>query len=180
MSRAWLIGFITAGVISTTACGGQGGAPATSATPAANPAAPAMEARWLRGLWANDIKQELAAVGITCKGPAQENRTNVWLCESGTPLVRYQVRFYGNSPGKIEYLNAVVTQSGPAKDALCLRLFGVMAGLHFEGADRAQAMKWLETSIAGGGTTVIGPAKYKLAGDANRRTFDVKASGSEW
>jgi hypothetical protein len=34
--------------------------------------------------------------------------------------------------------------------------------------------------MAGGGTAVIGPAKYKLAGDANRRVFDVKASGSEW
>ena len=180
MSRTCVVILLAAGALTAAACGGQGGAPATSASTAAKPEAPALETRWLRGLWANDIKQELAGIGITCKGPMQENRTNVWICESGTPLVSYQVRFYGSTPGKIEYLNAIVTQSGPARDALCLRVFGVLAGLHFEGADQAQAKKWLEASIATGGTTAIGPAKYKLAGDASRRTFDVKASGSEW
>jgi hypothetical protein len=179
MNRTFLIGLIAAGVLMAAACGGPGGnATATSAS--ATPAASAMETRWLRGLWADDIKKELATIGLTCKGPMQENRTNVWMCEAATPLVSYQVRFYGSTPGKIEYINAVVTQSGPAKDALGLRLFGVVAGLHFDGADQAQARKWLEASIASGGTTVIGPAKYKLAGDAGRRTFDVKASGSEW
>jgi hypothetical protein len=172
---------VTAGAIVAAACGGQGaGAPAASAAPASTTAAPAMETRWLRGLWANDIRQELLTVGLTCKGPTEQNRTSVWMCEVATPLVSYQVRFYGSTPGKIEYINAVVTQSGPPKDALPLRVFGVLAGLHFEGADQAQARKWLQTSIAGGGTTIIGPAKYKLAGDANRRTFDIKASGSDW
>ncbi len=181
MHRTWLVIVLAAVALSTAACGGQGGSsPATSEGAAAKPAAPAVETRWLRGLWANDIRQELAGIGITCKGPMQENRTNVWMCEAGTPLVSYQVRFYGSTPGKIEYINAVVTQSGPAKDAPCLRLFGVLTALHFDGADRAQAAKWLEASMASGGTTVIGPAKYKLAGDPGRRTFDLKASGSEW
>ncbi len=181
MHRTLLISLIAAGMISAAACGGQNaGAPAASAPAAAGSAAPAFETRWLRGLWAKDIWTELSAIGIACKGPSQENRTNVWTCESGTPLVSYRVRFYGSAPGKIEYINAVVSQSGPAKDAPCLRVFGALAGLHFEGADRAQAQKWLEASLAGGGATEIGPAKYKLAGDANRRVFDVKASGSEW
>jgi len=43
-----------------------------------------------------------------------------------------------------------------------------------------KARQWLQASFAGGGSTVIGPAKYKLAGDAGRRTFDIKASGSDW
>ncbi len=178
MYRSWLTLFLAAIVMSASACGG-GSAPAASAT-AAKPAAPAFETRWLRGLWADDIKKELGSIGISCRGPMQENRTNVWMCEAGTPLVGYQVRFYGSSPGKIEYINAIVTQSGPAKDGPCLRLFGVMAGLHFDGADLPQARKWLDATLAAGGTTEIGPAKYKLAGDANRRVFDVKASGSEW
>jgi hypothetical protein len=181
MHRHWLVLILTAGVITTAACGESGsGEPATTTAPAAKPAAPSMETRWLRGLWDRDLREALSEVGITCKGPTAQNRTNVWMCESGTPLVRYQVRFYGSAPGKIEYINAVVTQSGPAKDALSLRVFGVLAGLHFEGADQAKAREWLQASIAGGGTTVIGPAKYKLAGDAGRRTFDIKASGSEW
>jgi hypothetical protein len=181
MHRTWLGLVLTVGILATAACGGSGSeGAATSAAPTAKPAAPALETRWLRGLWDNDIRQALSTVGITCKGPTEQNRTNVWMCESGTPLVSYQVRFYGNAPGKIEYINAVVTQSGPAKDALPLRVFGVLAGLHFEGADQARAREWLQASIGGGGTTVIGPAKYKLAGDANRRTFDIKASGSDW
>jgi hypothetical protein len=160
-------------------CGGSGSSQPAS-QPAAQAAAPAFETKWLRGLWANDIRDAVGQVGLTCKGPAQEGQSSVWTCESGTPLVSYRLRFYGSAPGKIEYLNAVVTQSGPAKDAIPLRLFGVMAGLHFDGANPAQAKAWLATTIEAGGNTVIGPAKYKLAGDPGRRVFDVKAGGSEW
>jgi hypothetical protein len=160
-------------------CGGSGvGQPA--AQPAAQASTPSVETRWLRGLWANDIRDAVGQVGLTCKGPTQEGQSSVWTCESGTPLVNYRLRFYGSAPGKIEYLNAVVTQSGPTKDAIPLRLFALMAGLHFDGADAAQAKEWIARTIEAGGNTVIGPAKYKLAGDANRRVFDVKASGSEW
>ena len=181
MYRTSLGIILTAGILATMACGGSGSSGSSPApAAAATPAAPAAETRWLRGLWDNDIRQALAPVGITCQGPTEQNRSQVWMCESGTPLVSYQVRFYGSAPGKIEYINAVVTQSGPAKDAIPLRLFGVLAGLHFEGADQALAKKWLADTLAGGGMTTIGPAKYKLAGDANRRTFDIKASGSEW
>lgn len=180
MRRTWLFLICSAVALAAVACGQSGNAPATSAAPAEKSAAPAIETRWLRGLWANDIRAELGRIGFTCKGPVQENRTNVWMCESATPLVSYQVRFYGSAPGKIEYINAVVTQSGPAKDVPCLRLFGTLAGLHFEGADQAAAKKWLADTLTAGGMTTIGPAKYQLAGDANRRVFDVKASGSDW
>jgi hypothetical protein len=140
-----------------------------------------METRWLRGLWANDIRDALKPAGLNCQGPRQESRTNVWTCQSATPLVDYTVRFYGSAPGKIEYINSVVTQSGPAKDALPLRVFGVLAGLHFEGADPVKARAWIQSAFsAGTGTNEIGPAKYKLAGDANRRVLDIKASGSDW
>jgi hypothetical protein len=175
-----LVGALTALVIATSACGGGPGSNRTAATAGDKPAAPAFETRWLRGLWANDIRDAVGKVGLTCKGPNQENRSSVWLCESATPLVRYQLKFYGSAPGKIEYLNAVVSQSGPAKDTVPLRLFEVLAGLHFDGGDPAQAHEWLTKAIEAGGATVIGPAKLKLAGDANRRTFDLKASGSDW
>ncbi len=170
---------IAALVIGVGGCGGAG-SEQTAAQPAGRAAAPSLETRWLRGLWANDIREAVGKIGLTCKGPTLQNRTNVWMCESGTPLVTYQLRFYGGAPGKIEYLNAVVSQSGPAKDTAPLRLFGVLAGLRFEGGNPAQAREWLEKTLAAGGVTVIGPAKYKLAGDANRRVFDIKASGSEW
>jgi hypothetical protein len=161
-------------------CGGSGSSGSPEAKPPDAASAPALETRWLQGLFAKDVRDALGTVGLTCKGPVLENRTNVWTCESGTPLVSYRVRFYGIAPGKIDYLNAVVTQSGPAKDTLALRIFSAMAGLHFIGADPAKAREWVNASIAEGGTTVIGPAKYKLSGDANRRIFDMKASGSEW
>jgi hypothetical protein len=148
--------------------------------PAAQAAAPAFEVKWLRGLFADDIRTAVGKAGLTCKGPNLENRTNVWLCESGTPLVTYQLTFYGSTPAKIEYLHAVVGQSGPAKSDAPLHLFTVMASLHFDGGDPAQAREWLTKTLEGGGTTEIGPAKYKLAGDPNRRVFDIKASGSEW
>ena len=180
MCRSWLTSSVIGIIIAAAACSGSAPKEPAGAPAGGKAAAPTLETRWLRGLWANDIRDQLATVGLTCKGPLQEKGTNVWMCESGTPLVSYQMRFYGSSPGKIEYINAVVTQSGPAKDALALRVFAVLAGLHFDGADQAKARQWLQATIAAGGNTVIGPAKYKLAGDAGRRTFDVKASGSEW
>jgi len=160
------------------ACSESGGSQQTAQ--AGRPAAPAVESRWLRGLWANDIREALGPVGLTCKGPVMENRTNVWTCVSGTPLVSYKVRFFGIAPGKIDYINAVVTQSGPAKDALPLRLFEALAGLRFEEADQAKARTWMRASIATGGATSIGPARYKLSGDANRRVLDLKSADSEW
>jgi hypothetical protein len=177
------IGVALASMLLAAAAGGCGGpgsgqAPAKPAEQAAG--APAFETRWLRGLWANDIREVVGQVGLACKGPAMENRTNVWTCESATPLVRYRLRFFGSAPGKIEYLNAVVEQSGPAKDAAPRRLFGALAGLHFDGGDTGKAREWLAASFEAGGATVIGPAKYKLAGDPNRRVLDIKASGSEW
>jgi hypothetical protein len=159
-------------------CGGSGGS--QQAGQAGQSSAPAVEMRWLRGLWANDIRAALDTVGLPCKGPVMENRTNVWTCESGTPLVTYRVRYFGVAPGKIDYVNAVVTQGGVAKDALPLRVFAALAGLRFEGADQVKARGWMEASIAAGGSTSIGPAKYKLSGDANRRVLDLKAAGSEW
>jgi hypothetical protein len=169
-----------AAVLVAGGCGGPRSGGSQEAKPADAASAPALETRWLGGLWTDDIRKALGEVGLTCKGPVMENRTNVWTCESGTPLVTYRVRFYGIAPGKIDYVNAVVTQSGAAKDALPLRVFGAMAGLHFIGADPAKAREWVKASIADGGTTAIGPAKYKLSGDANRRVFEIKASGSEW
>ena len=167
-------------VLAAAGCGGSGSSQPAGVPAAGMPGAQAFETRWLRGLWANDIREAVGKIGLTCKGPTQENRTNVWMCESGTPLVSYQLRFYGGAPGKIEYLNAVVIQSGPAKDAVPLRFFGVLAGLHFDGGEPAQAREWLTKTFEAGGNTVIGPAKYKLAGDAKRRVFDIKASNSEW
>jgi hypothetical protein len=160
------------------ACGGSGGS--QPGGQAGQASAPAVETKWLRGLWATDIREALVPVGLTCKGPVMENRTNVWTCETGTPLVGYKVRYFGIAPGKIDYINAVVTQSGPAKDALPLRIFTALAGLRFEGADPAKAREWMQASIAGGGSTAIGPARYKLSGDANRRILDLKSAGSEW
>jgi hypothetical protein len=166
-----------AGVMLVVGCGGSGGSTNTKSLVSKEPA---IENRWLRGLWANDIRDAVGKIGMTCKGPNIENKSSVWMCESGTPLVSYKLRFYGSAPGKIEYLNAVVEQSGPAKGELPLRLFGVLAGLHFDGADQAKLRTWLQSTIDAGGLTEFGPTKYKLAGDANRRVFDMKASGSEW
>lgn len=160
-------------------CGGTG-SNQPAGQPAAGAAAPAFETKWLRGLFADDIRAAVGKAGLTCKGPNLENRTSVWLCESGTPLVTYQLIFYGSAPGKIEYLHAVVGQSGAAKNDAPLHLFNVMAGLHFDGGDTGRAKEWLAATLETGGLTEIGPAKYKLAGDANRRIFDIKASASEW
>jgi hypothetical protein len=168
---------LTGLVVSVAACGGSSAPPTATNVP---PATSGPETRWLRGLWAKDISTELEKVQVICQGPRVENRTNVWTCEAATPLVSYKVVFYGSAPAKIEYINAVVTQSGGAKDMIPLRVFGALANLHFEGADPVKARTWIQASLATGGTTEFGPAKYKLAGDQNRRTLDIKAKGSDW
>jgi hypothetical protein len=175
----WWCAAVVVLAAAAAACGGSGSSQ-PAASPGSQAAAPAFETRWLRGVFADDIRAAVGKAGLTCKGPNVENKTNVWLCESGTPLVTYQLTFYGPTPAKIEYLHAVVIQSGAAKNEAPLHLFGALAGLHFDGGDTTQAKEWLTKTLEPGGNTAIGPAKYKLAGDANRRVFDIKASGSEW
>jgi len=177
-----LAAVIVALAVVTGGCGGTAPEPATTSpgATAAQAGADVTETRWLRGLWANDIRQALGTAGLTCAGPVLENRFSVWSCESGTPLVSYKTRFYGTAPGKIEYITAMVTQTERPKDDLALRLFVALAGLHFEGSDPAKARTWVRDSVAKGGSTAFGPAKFKLQGDERRRQFDIKASGSEW
>jgi hypothetical protein len=160
------------------ACGSGSEQPA--AKPADQAGTPAFETRWLRGVFADDVKAAVGKAGLACKGPNIENKSSVWQCQSATPLVAYQLTFYGSAPAKIEYVHAVVIQSGAAKTEPLLQLFGALAGLHFDGGDAPQAREWLAKTLEAGGTTEIGPAKYTLGGDANRRVFDIKAKGSEW
>jgi len=179
MRNMWKVAVLAA--TAAAACAGPSGSQqANQPSQAAQASAPTVETRWLRGLWADDIKDALRPLGLTCKGPVMENRTNVWTCESGTPLVTYKVRIFGVAPGKIDYINAVVTQSGAAKDALPLRLFGALGGLRFEGADAEKARAWMEATMTAGGATAIGPARYKLSGEAGRRVLDLKSADSEW
>jgi hypothetical protein len=167
-------------------CGGSnetaapGKAAAAAGDSSAGAAAAVTENRWLRGLWANDIRKALGAVNVACTGPVMENRQSVWSCGSGTPLVANKVLFYGSAPGKIEYITATVTQSDRPKDDLALRVFVALAGLHFEGAEPQKARAWVRKTIAAGGSTSFGPARFKLLGDERRRQLDIKAAGSEW
>jgi hypothetical protein len=182
MTRDLILSLAAAALLA--GCGGpstnrSGGAPQPAVEKAA-PAAPAVETRWLRGLWASDIRKALPAENVTCQGPKQEGQTTAWSCEWGTPLVRYRVLYYGSAPGKIEYLNATVTQSNQPKDSLVLPLFTALASLHFDGSNAAAARAWVQKTTAGGGQTVFGPAKFKLSGDVTRRILEIKASGSEW
>ena len=156
--------------------------PASPATPPAGQGSGAevTETRWLRGLWANDVREALGTVDMKCTGPVMENRSSVWSCESGTPLVSYRARFYGSAPGKIEYITATVSQTERPKDDIVLRVFVALAGLHFEGSEPVAARAWVRQNLAKGGTTEFGPAKFKLQGDERRRQLDIKASGSEW
>jgi hypothetical protein len=175
MTRTLLAVFALA--LSLAACGGPSGGPTADT---ASSAAPAMETRWLRGLWASDIQKALSQQHLTCQGPKKEGQTNAWSCDWGTVLVQHKVLFYGSAPGKIEYLKATVSQSDQPKDSRVLPLFTALAGLHFNGAEPAKAREWVEKTTANGGETVFGPAKFKLSGDVTRRSLEIKASGSEW
>ena len=172
------------GTIALAACGGgtptPGGTGKDAAVAQAAKSEPAMETRWLRGLWASDIRKALPADNVRCEGPRQEGQSTAWSCQWGTPLVTYKVLYYGAAPGKIEYINARVTQSNQPKDSLSLAVFTRIAGLHFEGADPVAAREWVQKALAEGGQTTFGPAKFKISGDVTRRTLEVKASGSEW
>jgi hypothetical protein len=174
MSRVLIAPFILA--LGVAACGGS----STSRAPDPGSTTPALETRWLRGLWATDIQKALPQQNVACQGPKKEGQASAWSCEWGTVLQHYKVVFYGSAPGKIEYLNASVTQSDQPKDARVLPLFTALAGLHFNGAEPAQARDWVEKNLANGGQTVYGPAKFKLSGDVTRRILEIKASGSEW
>ncbi len=165
----WLI------VTATAACGGGAGSNPAPATPK-----PAFETRWLRGISATEVKTIAQARGLVCQGPTREGGTNVWTCETATPLVGYRVRFYGSAPLKLEYITATITQTGNAKRDFVAPLFVALAGLHYDGGDVQQARTWVSNAIDAPGQTTIGPGKFKVSGDLLKLTLDIKASGADW
>ncbi len=180
MSRAPIAPIVV--LVLLAGCGGPstGSSKAAGAPAVEKASTPPLETRWLRGLWASDIQKALPQPNVACQGPKKEGQTNAWSCEWGTVLVHYKVLFYGSAPGKIEYVNASVVQADQPKDARVLPLFTALAGLRFNGAEPAQARGWLEQSLASGGQTAFGPAKFKVSGDVTKRVLEIKASGSDW
>jgi hypothetical protein len=157
-----------------TACGGPGKQPEPAA------AKPRFETRWLRGISATEVKTIAQARGLACQGPMREGGTNVWRCDARTPLVGYQVQFYGSAPLKLEYITATVTQVGNAKADFVAPLFVALAGLHYDGGEAQQARSWVAKAIEAPGETTIGPGKFKVSGDLLKLTLDIKASGADW
>ena len=158
-----------------TACGG--GTP-EQAPPSPKPR---FETRWLRGISATEVKTIAQNRGLVCQGPTREGGTNVWTCETRTPLVSYRVQCYGSAPLKLEYITATITQvGGNAKAEFVTPLFVALAGLHYDGGDAEQARTWVAQAIAAPGETTIGPGKFKVSGDLLKLTLDIKASGSDW
>jgi hypothetical protein len=90
------------------------------------------------------------------------------------------VEFYGKEPGRLEYIRAVVTQSGAPKAALAMAFLKSLANARYTGGDPARATAWVEQQLAAGGQTMIGPASLELSGDPARVVFEIKAPGSEW
>jgi len=173
--RQWAGGLVLAGLaLVCIPLGGCGGAEP------ADPAPTGPEDRWLRGLAATEVKTVAEARGLACSGPGLEGGLSAWTCQAQTPLVSYQVKFYGSAPLKIEYVTATITQAGPPKPELVEPLFVALAGLHYEGNDAPKARAWAAQSIATGGTIEFGPAKFKISGDLGRIRLDIKAAGSDW
>ncbi len=162
-------------LVMLTACG-RGTPEQTARTPKA-----LFETRWLRGISATEVKTIAQERGLLCQGPTREGGTNVWTCETRTPLVSYRVQCYGSAPLKLEYITATITQvGGNAKPDFVAPLFVALAGLHYDGGDAQQARTWVSQAIAAPGETTIGPGKFKVSGDLLKMTLDIKASGSDW
>jgi hypothetical protein len=172
-SRAMALA-LAASLMFAGACSTSGGAAETTASQA--PAAP----DHLKPLHASDLTTGLREKSLACKAPQQERDMQHWVCESATPLVQYLAEFYGKAPGRIEYIRVVVTQAGAPKTELILPLVGYVAGLKYDGSDPAAARAWIDKNLDAGGTTAIGPAKFKISGTLSRLVFEVKAAGSEW
>ncbi len=176
--RTWTARFLVAAVFAAaSACEGRSASPGATAGQGAN--APE-SVPWLRGLSATDVREAVRPLGLTCDGPRREGGTNVWSCQSGTPLLGYRVQYYGAAPLRIEYVTGTVTQVENPKDDRAARLFVLLAGLHYNGCEPAKAREWVVKTIATGGDATFGPAKYRLRGDPQKRTLDIKAPGSEW
>ena len=182
MKRSLMMALTMGLVLVTLACGtspggGAGGGQATAAKPGGPPEAQAPV--WIPGLFASDVRDLVQKRGLSCQGPRQERKTNVWTCEGRTPLVTYHVEIYGSAPGRIEYVTASVEQVQP-NDEHAAMFLATVAGVTYQGAEPAKARKWVEKTMATGGETMLGPASYKLRGEPRRRTLDIKAPGSEW
>jgi hypothetical protein len=137
-------------------------------------------ARWLHSLHASDLTKVIALRGLKCEGPKTEREGLHWTCQAETPLISYRAEIWGHTPGRLEYIKALVTQSGPPDEQRTKSFLQTFANLRYDGSDPVKANAWLSETLPAGGQTTIGPAKLKLSGDASRRQFEIKAPGSDW
>jgi hypothetical protein len=163
-------------VASSVVAGGCGRDTRPQSAAPATPAAP----DHLTGLHASDLTKGFRERGLACKEPVLERDTRHWVCESATPLVQYRAEFYAKAPGRVEYIRAVITQSGAAKLEVAAPLLAFVANQRYEGADPAAARAWVEKAVASPGQTDIGIANLKVSGDLSRLVFELKARGSDW
>ena len=151
------------------------GAPASA--PAESAPAAHAGAAYLQGLHSSELAKAARERGLVCQEPVQIRDMKHWICQASTPLVTYLVEFYGKIPGRIEYIRAVVTQSGAPKAALALAFFKSLAGARYQGAEPGTAAAWVDQHASTGGQTMIGPASFKLSGDAGRVVLGDQSPG---
>jgi hypothetical protein len=176
LSRIFRVVAPIAVVFFIASCGG--GAP--SSAPVDRSTTTEAGATYLQGLHSSELSRVARERGLVCHEPVQVRDMKHWICQASTPLISYMVEFYGKEPGRLEYIRAVVTQSGAPKAALAIAFLKSLASARYNGGDPAKAIAWVEQQLAAGGQTMIGPASLKLSGDPGRVVFEIKAPGSEW
>jgi hypothetical protein len=136
----------------------------------------------LPGLTSGGLTTTFEKEGLSCRGPEQQRTMAAWHCEgrdsSGAQL---KIEFMGR-PTRIEYLTATVMQYQPEIDrAVLARFLGYVATVPYDGADPAQARRWVQQNIRREfAETQIGPALLRISGPERGRSISVMMPGSPW
>ena len=179
-SKKWWVSVRSASLLATalvflTACGPERPADAPQSRPGA------AEKRPILGLSGPTLIRDVEQRGLTCQEPMKETTRMRWTCAlAGADGITYRVELLGESDSRIEYVTAMVTQSGTPRDEPLIQFLGLIASSNYEGAEPKRVHEWTDKMVRDSGEMVISGVKFRLDGALNARSLSMFAVGSEW
>lgn len=134
----------------------------TAFTPVAWPTLTSEPAAGIPGVWAQDVIDALKNTDMDCEDYALFGELYYGACGSGLAGGLQRLDFQGRSAG---ILDSIRVTYAPNTDLDSAAIFlSAVAGLKYTGADRENAIRWVEKMVKSGksGSTYFGGVRFKV------------------
>ncbi len=138
---------------------------------------------WIDGLTVSDVASHLAQHGLNCEGPSPRGETmRSWECKAPSDAegIEREVSIIGQDPDRIRLVTATVSRDDEAPpEEAAADFLGYVASLSYEGANPAQARRWVAENVTSGGKLPMGAAIFELYSEKRAWVLRIVAAGEQ-